>query len=239
MHTITSKEYSDIEEQNEIVISELKSYFGHKKTITLVGKGETAQYIEEDAIGINQALMFTNHKFLFFNDFEALFGIEYTFPDIEYIFMPDFPHIDNCANISFSYKNAIEYLKKYGFKGKTFIYQLYNTPRPYRKKIKYNLHGQTTTFSAMLFFHDVLNKKHFDCFGINMGGVYHSDLKKLNLSIIQKEDEKYKKYFNNFKIKFDDNFDSAKTSHTLKSNNKAIDYFKIRANNANVKMIFN
>ena len=43
-------------ENNNFIIKELSKYFEGKKEITIIGKGETAQYID-DAIGIKQGII--------------------------------------------------------------------------------------------------------------------------------------------------------------------------------------
>lgn len=202
---IIYKEYENIVNNNNVIIDELKIYFKNYKNIVIIGKSETAVYME-DAIGINQGLIFTNGKFLFMNDFESLFGIENLICNIEYVFMPDFPHLNCSVNKNFTYKNVIEYLTKYNFKGKVFIYQIQTTLN--KGKLPKNIYFDSINSSstvAMHIFKNILNIENFECYGIAKGRVFHSDLKNLDFSI-SKDNKNFEKEFNIYMDRFHNNF---------------------------------
>ena len=97
------------------------------------------------ALGVNQAVWFTDRTFLFMNDFIGFFGIESIIPEIRYIFMPDFPHSTDVksynastANPNKDYRFVARHITKLGFSGRFYIYQLQTT---------YNAHGQRVFLS--------------------------------------------------------------------------------------------
>ena len=115
-----------IELNNKIIINELTDFYKNRELITIVGKGESAKYISY-GIAINQSLVFTNKKIVFMNDFESCFGIEQYLKDIQYLFIPYYPHIKCKAHNDFTYVLIQKYANQYGFKGKIFVYQLHTT----------------------------------------------------------------------------------------------------------------
>jgi len=118
--------YENIIKNNYQIIGELKEYFKDINTITINGKGETAKY-DSNALGINQAIIFSNKNFMFINDFISMFGIEEYIKNIKYVFCPDYPHTGHNSEENMTYNNVLSYLTKYGFTGKVFIYQLYTS----------------------------------------------------------------------------------------------------------------
>ena len=189
--TISNQDYKDIDSNNKLILEELREYFKKHDTITIIGKGDTAQYKTDiDAIGINQALIFTNCKFLFINDFESLFGIENLIKKIKYLFLPDFPHCKMTPLNNFTYKDVYAYINKYEFTGKFFVYQLHTTlnRQTQFKNIPF-IPSAATTHTATEFFSKLLNKKKFTFYGINKTKLYHPDLKNLDFSHIKNNKE--------------------------------------------------
>lgn len=206
--TISNQDYKDIDDNNKLIIEELQDYFKNHDTITIIGKGDTAQYKTDiDTIGINQALIFTNYKFLFINDFESLFGIENLIKEIKYLFLPDFPHCKMAALKNFTYKDVYKYINKYKFAGKCVVYQLHTT---HNKQTQFGnipfIPSAATTHTATEFFSKVLNKKNFTFYGINKTKLYHPDLKNLDFSHI-KNNQEYRHLFDAVITRFNNNFD--------------------------------
>jgi hypothetical protein len=170
----------DIINNNQIIINELKKYFYDKNTIKIIGKGETAQYIN-DAIGINQAVIFTNFNFIFFNDFENIFGIEKYLSKIKYAFFPDYPHVNAKSNKNYNYNNVINYLKKCNFNGKIFIYQIQTSLSNYALK-NFSFKSCSSTDIPIQLFNKFLNIKNFELYGVNKGNLYHEDLFNLDFA---------------------------------------------------------
>ena len=174
-------DYKLIEYNNYYLYQELKNILKNTTELTIVGKGPTAKYVE-NGIGINQAMIFTGKKYVFFTDFQSLFGIEKYFKDIKYIFFPDYPQAVCCMDKNINYITVIKYLKKYGFKGKIFIFQTHTTLannkiRAFR--FKYN----NTVVIPLKFFSLFFNIKKYNFYGIGVGEGYHKELSKLDFSI--------------------------------------------------------
>ena len=197
---------SIIKHNNNIIINEMKENFKDYEKITIIGKGETAKYIE-DSIGINQSIIFTNKKYLFMNDFESLFGIEEYIKDIKYIFFPDFLHINTEPSKDFNFKNVILYLNQYNFKGKIFIYQIQTTLSE-KKLDEYNFDSRTSTDIPIFIFTKFINIKKYELYGCGKSVLYHKDLLNLNFSYIN-SDEKHKEYFNCYLKDYFRNFNSS------------------------------
>jgi len=203
--------YDIIKHNNYIIIDELKKKFKHHNSINLIGKGETAKYID-DAIAINQSLIFTNKKYLFINDFVSLFGIESYIKDIEYIFFPDYPHLGYMPrSIDFNYKNMIKYLDKYNFKGKIFIYQIQTT---FSNIIlnEFKFESTTTSDIPLRIFNYFLKINNFELYGCGIGVLYHTDLKNIDFSSIA-NDNKYKKYYDSYISKYYEIFNDKTTNY--------------------------
>lgn len=203
--SMTFIDYDIIIKNNKLITNELIEYFKDYNKITIIGKSETAQYVE-NAIGINQGLIFTNHKFLVLNDFESLFGIEKYINEIKYLFIPDFPHTFCKSDINFTCIDLINYLKKFNFNGKIFIFQIQNKFNKGKLPKEYVYSAETTATVALKIFHNILNFNDFELYGINRGSIYHPDLKLLNFQkpeIHEKMFEEYvKKYENCFSHSF-------------------------------------
>jgi hypothetical protein len=175
-----------IKQNNKIVISELQEIFKNIDAITIVGKGETAQYLDDmHAIGINHALIFTKHKYLFANDFESFFGIEHLFKHIEYIFFPIQMHI-RLGTGTVDHNTIIKYLTKYKFNGKMLIYKL-RSSRDLGQLAEYNFHQPDTTLTCVYFFNTFLNKKNFIFYGCYLSDNNHNDYLKLDYSDTKSE----------------------------------------------------
>ena len=192
-----------IEINNKIIIDELNDFYKNRELITIVGKGESAKYISY-GIAINQSLLFTNKKVVFMNDFESCFGIEQYLKDIQYLFIPYYPHIKCKAHPDFTYVLIQNYANKYGFKGKIFVYQLSTT---FNKNIlkDYFLSAPSTTGTAILFFHKFLQKTFFEFYGVSKGVLYHPHLLQLDFSTI-KENNLYQDLFDKYIPFFLSNF---------------------------------
>lgn len=138
---------------------------------------------------------------------EALFGIEHLIKDVQYFFVPDYPHNDNLPNKNFTYKHVLKYVTKYNFGGKTFVHQIQTTKN---KQSKFKnipfINANTTTHVAAHLFSNLLKIKTFDFYGINKTKIYHPDLKNLDFSCIE-NDKEYKHLFNDFINKINKNFD--------------------------------
>ena len=102
----------EITEQEEKIQEEVKEKLKDYDTIYIIGKGDTATYLnEENTVGINPAIIFTNFNFLFLNDFPSFNGLDEYIKKIKYIFIPDYPHNGRKSIDSLNYKNVIKYLK--------------------------------------------------------------------------------------------------------------------------------
>ena len=158
-----------IDKNNKAILNELRPLFNKFDNINIIGKGDTAKFIkDENTIGINQSIMFTNYKYLFMNDFESLFGIEDLICRIEYLFFPSYPHV-NCGLKVIKFIEFLDFLKIYKFKGKIFIYELDTSIEKGSLK-EYNIHELDTSLTCILFF-----KKFFKCIKkFNLYGVYTS-----------------------------------------------------------------
>ena len=188
-------------ENNNFIINELSKYFQEKKEITIIGKGETAQYID-DAIGIKQGIIFTNKKFFFCNDFWGLFGVEKYIKDIEYIFLPDYPHINSKTIKEKDFYFTLEYLKDNNFNGKVFIYQIQTTLSEEIDK-KFTIISRQTTDVPISLFNKFFKITNFNLYGVGKGGLYHEDLKKLDYSI---SISKFPNLYSIVKKKYEANF---------------------------------
>ena len=184
-------DYILIDENNKIIINELKEIFKKFNNINVIGKGDSAIYLkEENTIAINQALIFTNYKYLFINDFESLFGIEHLICQIKYLFFPSYLHI-NCGSEFIKFIEILDFLKIYNFKGKIFIYEL-NTSQEKGKLKLYNIHQHDTTLTAITFFKKFLDCNQFVLYGCYKTNNYHDKL--LNLNYKLNEKNKYSIY---------------------------------------------
>ncbi len=214
-------DYDLIEENNYYVYSELKEKFKNKNEIKIIGKGPTAKYID-DAIGINQSIIFTNKKYMFFSDFAAIFGIEKYYKDIEYIFFPDYPQAGCCMLPEINYITVIRHLKKNGFIGKILIYQTHTTlaKRKIRAfRFKYN----NTTIIPIKFFYMFFGIKKFNMYGVQKGEGYHPDLYNLDFSISYNSPE-HTKYIKDAERFLKDNLN--KSTSVYKKNSFYLDLIK-------------
>tara|TARA_B100000886_G_scaffold292382_1_gene218196 strand:- start:3218 stop:4045 length:828 start_codon:yes stop_codon:yes gene_type:complete len=215
--------YNKIKQNNLNIINELNDKFKGCDRISIIGKGSTAKYIKH-GIGINHGLIFTNKKYLFMNDFEALFGLEEYIKDIDYIFFPDFPHIKEKSRENFNFISVVLYLNKYNFKGKIFIYQIHTTFCPIILD-KYKFFSKTTTDIAITFFNKFLGIKYFELYGCGLTKLYHKDLANLNFAKIR-EDPEYNQYYDNFIKIYFGNFNNSTTSYNQKIHNMLAKHFE-------------
>lgn len=202
--------YKLIEENNNSIIGELKEKLKDYDTIHIIGKGDTATYIEkENTVGINQAIIFTKFNFLFLNDFVSFNGLDEYIKKIKYIFIPDYPHNGSRVSFDLNYKTVITYLKENYFQGKVFFYQIQTTKSS--EMIEHKFDSVTSSDIPIQFFSKFLQKKKFICYGIGVNNEYHPDLKKLNFdntkffgyNTIEKINNpvsyNFRKYMENFK----------------------------------------
>lgn len=187
--------YNIIRRNNEIIISELKKQYNDIDDITIIGKGVTATYIP-DAIGVNQAMLFTNKKFLFFNDFESMFGIEHLLQYVEYIFCPDYPHCNQI--VKDNYYKSLNYAKQFGFNGKVFIYRIASSKS--NELLKYTMTTSTTTHIIIDFFNKFLGIKNFKFYGVAISTSYHNDILNLNFNLSRHHDS-FQTYYNSINTK--------------------------------------
>ena len=136
-------EPSEIALSNARIMDEIRPFL-QDKDLRIVAKGPSAKYVR-GALGVNQAVWFTDRTFLFMNDFVGFFGIESIIPEIRYIFMPDFPHSTDLksyyaatANPNKDYRFVARHILRLGFTGKFYIYQI---------QTSYNMHNQRVFLS--------------------------------------------------------------------------------------------
>lgn len=226
--------YQLIEKNNNIIIEEIKEEFKNIDSINIIGKGESARYIN-NAIGINQGIIFTNKKYLFMNDFVSFFGIEEFIKDIKYIFVPDYPHDGGGVDINLTYKNVVRYLKKYDFNGKLFIYQIQTTLSDFKFK-DFLFESKSSTDIPITLFNKFIGINNFELYGVCKGPLYHKDLLNLNFKYISLDSEYvdlynkylilYTKFFNKSISLYDDtrqnlfsnNYESIKNTLRIKIN---------------------
>lgn len=169
-----------INNNNHIIIKELCEKYNEKSTVNIIGKGNTAKYIQ-DSIGINQGSIFTNNKIIFMNDFSSIFGLENYIKKTEYLFIPDHPHIKNKPDKEKNFIFLLKYVNSCGFKGKVFIYQTQSSLSP--KIEKWNIISHQTTDVPITIFNKFFGVKNYNLYGVGKGPLYHEDLKKLDFSI--------------------------------------------------------
>lgn len=184
-------DYNRIKSNNLIIINELKEYFKDTNIINIIGKGDTARYID-NGIGINQSIIFGNKDFLFCNDYGSMFGLEKIIKNIKYLFCPDYPHNHRgTSNRNLTYLNIIQYVKKYNFTGKIFIYKLKTS---FSNELhNYAIEAVSTTNIAIKIFNKYLNKKIFNLYGIGVSLLYHDDIQNLDYSL-SVQDPEFKHY---------------------------------------------
>jgi len=170
--------YKLIKENNNSIIEELKEKLKDYDTVHIIGKGDTATYIDkENTVGINQAIIFTKFNFLFLNDFPSFDGLDEYIKKIKYIFIPDYPHNGRCAEFHLNYKTVIAYLKENDFQGKVFFYQIQTTKSS--EMLEHKFQSKTSSDIPVQFFSKFLQKKKYICYGIGVSKKYHPDLKTL------------------------------------------------------------
>jgi hypothetical protein len=130
-------------ENNENVIKKLKDELKNEKEINIIAKGPSTIYCE-NGHAINQALILTNKKYVYMNDFNSVLGIEEYIKDIKYFFMPFYPHLFGYVVNDFTYIDFIEYLRKHNFNGNVFIHQI-NNELNIKKLNKYRIKTATST----------------------------------------------------------------------------------------------
>lgn len=178
----TSFVNNSIRQNNEAILAEVAPYF-QDKDLTIVAKGPSCTF-QENGVGINQAVAFTNLTFLFMNDFFSLFGIEHLLPKIKYVFMPDYPHSHNVEHLEksdkdFTYKDALRYMEYFNFTGKTFVYQIQST---FSKHKLYRFDSDTTTDIPVSLLTRHFRMKAIHTYGYGMGTGYHPSI----ISLIKK-----------------------------------------------------
>lgn len=170
--------YKLIRENNNSIIEELKEKLKDFDTVHIIGKGDTATYIDKEiTVGINQAIIFTKFNFLFLNDFPSFDGLGEYIKKIKYIFIPDYPHNGKRARLNLNYETVIAYLKENEFQGKVFFYQIQTTKSS--EILEHKFHTKTSSDIPVQFFSKFLQKKKFICYGIGVSKEFHPDLKTL------------------------------------------------------------
>jgi 3,5-epimerase/4-reductase len=228
--------YELIDNNNYMIIQEIKKNFININTITIIAKGESAKYID-DAIGINQGIIFTNKKYLFMNDFVSFFGIEEYIQDIKYIFIPDYPHNGEDAYSNLTYKNVIRYLKKYNFQGKLFIYQI-QTSLSELKFNNYTFNSCSSTDISIKFFNKFIQINNFKLYGVGKGSLYHKDLLNLNFSLII-SDLEYLDLFNKYMISYLRCFNNSLSIYHNNTQSFFNNYYEEVEKTLNIKIHFN
>lgn len=152
-----NNEFENIKKNNEIVINILRENLKNEKNINIISKGPTAKYCN-NGHAINQALILTNKKYVYMNDFHSLLGVEEYIKDIKFFFVPFYPHIFGYPFKNFTYLDFYKYLKKFNFNGYLFIYQInneFNIPC----LNKYKINTITTTDVPAFIISKILNLK--------------------------------------------------------------------------------
>ena len=145
---------------NEIMVEEIKKDYKSCDSIDIIGKGETARYISS-GIGVKHAVLFTDKKFLFMNDFWGVYGLEKILKDVKYLFVPDHPHDGHSSNSKITYKDVLNYIKEFDFEGKIFIYKL-QTSKSKLSLGPYKFHSRQTTDIPIQFFNKFIGIKTFN-----------------------------------------------------------------------------
>lgn len=159
--------YKLILESNYYVINKLKEELKNIKRVNIVGKGQSAKFCEEGHAS-NQAIIFTNRRFLYLTDITGIFGIEHLLKDVEYIFFPDHPHVPpGTAYANVTFMDMLYLLKIFNFKGNIFIFQIRGSTKSpnYLNEFKF-----TVTSSGELPIH--ILQKFVDINEFNMYGVF-------------------------------------------------------------------
>lgn len=198
--------YDLFQKNNYYIINEIKKKYINTKEIDIIGKGTSAKY-KTNGIGVNQSIIFTNKEFLFLNDFVSFFGIEEFIKDIKYIFIPDYPHNGSQAIKDLNYIHVFEYLTKYHFKGKIFIYQIQSTLSDYILD-EFKFHSFSSIDIPIYFFNKFMNINVFNLYGIGTSHLYHKDLLNINFTNI-KNDENMKVLFDKYILNYLINFNSS------------------------------
>ena len=189
-------EFDQIFIENEKIISEIRDNYDIS-SIHIIGKGPSAKYIKDKfAIGINEALIFTNYEFVLMNDLQSFFGIEHLISNIKYIFVPYYIHVYHRPDENFTYKDTLKYLDKHNFKGKVFVYFM-TSSIPFLKKkniINYNRYFFIDEYSAgtaVKIFNRFFNKAVIHIYGVNNGSGYHPIIAKICNDLYIQNNNKY------------------------------------------------
>ena len=170
---LDDKFYNMINTNNFVIIDEIKTH--NLTDMNIVAKGPTAKYIK-NGIGINQAIILTDYKYIFVNDLSSFFGIEDKIKNIKYIFLPDYMHIFGRPNKEYKLDTIIKFLKYYNFSGKLFIYQIQTTLNDYKLNNKFIINSKTTTDVPVQLFPRFLKFNSIHIYGYKMGPGYTKHL---------------------------------------------------------------
>lgn len=240
--------YEIVKYNNLKVLYLLNNIFSKNEYIKIIAKGPTAITLKnENIMAINQGIIFTNNKFLFLNDFPALFGIEDRIKNIKFIFFPDYPHFgyhtengeSKCAFPinKLNFKIVIDYLKKFNFNGEIFIYKIHSS---LNKKYlnEFNFYSRTTTDIPIQLFSKYLLKNKFKTYGYDIGNGYHSELKNLNFIDISKVKnlllnniiDNLNHIYNENKLYYENkiNYNIIENNNNENKKNKELKYLKIK-----------
>lgn len=168
--------YNMIDKNNFVIINEIKKH--NLTDINIVAKGPTAKYIK-NGIGINQAIILTDYKYLFINDLSSFFGIEDKIKNIKYIFLPDYIHIFERPHKDYKLDTIIKFLKYYNFSGKLFIYQIQTTLSNYKLNNRFIMNSKTTTDIPVQLFTKFFKIEKINVYGYKMGHGFTKHLKTL------------------------------------------------------------
>lgn len=197
---LNDENFEFIYKNNYEIIEELKQIFKGKESVNVCAKGPTARHIlNDECIGINQGLIFTNKRFLIINDLQSIFGIEHMLKDVEYLFIPDYPHIMGACLPEKDFRWAIRVLMNFNIKCKIFIYHI-QTTRTKKRDNNFFFHTNSTTEMSFQIFKRFLNINDFETYGYKMGNknMYHSEFEKLDyLQCLDVIDESYKNEIGN------------------------------------------
>ena len=171
---LDKKFYNMINKNNFVIIEEIKKH--NLKNMNIVAKGPTAKYVK-NGIGINQAIILTDYKYIFVNDLSSFFGIEDKIKNIKYIFLPDYIHIFETPNKDYKLDTIIKFLKYYNFSGKLFIYQIQTTLSDYKLNNKFIMNSKTTSDIPVQLLSQFIKFKTIHTYGYKMGHGFTKHLK--------------------------------------------------------------
>jgi len=184
------------------IMNEIKDNILQTKKIIIIGKGNTAKYIEnrdEDTyyIAIKQSIIFIkiDVDLLIITDFGGLCGIK--LHNVKYILCPYFLHDDTMKpNRKLDWNFTIKYLKEHNFTGKVCFIQL---KQDLEKVDKYEIfHALNSGDLAFVFLNKINYKNPIITYGINIDTYYHKDILKL-IENIKPKNRYHEKWLERYK----------------------------------------